>query len=597
MWCFILLEKIGKYRVLRKIGQGGSGSVYLVEDQSIRKKWAMKCISKQDEKQIREIHILKELDHPAIPRIVEQIDDCEYIYVVMDYIKGTTLKEIVEKRKNIPLRTRAEWAIALCDVLQYLHNQKPPILYRDMKPGNVIITGKQEVKLVDFGAARVRTAQEKDTLGTKGYAAPEQYHGEYSIASDVFGMGATMRAMMPGERNRHWNRIIGKATAEEPDKRYANCIFLKKDLEKLLKEVKNQKRLRHVLYMALAGLAVVFTAQFVVEQVWQQRYLQAIQKEQYEDAILLYPEKEEGYLGLLRAHESKGTLQKGIDLVEAYEKEYRTQLPSADRIFEQIAMYYLCGDMEYGNFRPDYEKAVEYFEQIHIYRSELMENYENLAKLLSLPSDCIAWEKVGQTLLRITEQETKDKSEKGAQWRQNIAGIYLTYEKELQKNGEHPLETAQALLSENETLLENLEQTPQVDTMKVQNLQGLAEIYRLQGKRVGKEQEVFYGKSLECYNRLLAMSGQERRKNRYYMSAASLHRLLGQQDQARDCYEAALKKEASLEVYCAYTWMELTECENAVKGRTLYEQLAVLPEAANNANVWAIKARLEEMEQ
>ncbi|MDD3339129.1 MAG: serine/threonine-protein kinase [Lachnospiraceae bacterium] len=592
-----MLGKIGRYRVVRKIGQGGSGSVYLVEDESIRKKWAMKCIPKQDEKQIREIHILKELDHPAIPRIVEQIDDGECIYVVMDYIKGMTLKETVEKRKSIPLRTRVEWAITLCDVLQYLHSQKPPVLYRDMKPGNVIITGKQEVKLVDFGAARVRTVQEKDTLGTKGYAAPEQYRGEYGIASDIFGMGATMRAMMPGERNRHWNRIIGKATAEDPDKRYVNCKFLKRDLERLLKEVKSQKRLRQILYMAMAGLAVVFTAQFVVEQVWQQRYLQAMQKEQYEDAILLYPEKEEGYLGLLRTCESRGTLQKGIDLVVAYEKEYREQLPSADRIFEQIAMYYLCGDVEYGNFQPDYEKAVEYFEQIHTYRSELMENYENLAKLLSLPSDRIAWEKVGQMLLRITEQETKDKSEKGVQWRQNIAGIYLTYEKELQKNEENPLETAQALLLENEHLLENLEQTPQVDTMQVQNLQSLAEIYRLQGKKTGKEQAVFYGKSLECYNRLLATPGQERRRNRYYMSAASLYRLLGQPDQARDCYEAALKKQTSLEVYCAYAWMELTECENAVKARTLYEQLAVLPEAANNANVWAIKARLEEMEQ
>ena len=172
----------GKYKVLNKIGQGGMSVVYLALNERANKTWAIKEIRKdgvQDFATVRqgliaETNILKSLNHKYLPSIVDVIDDKDTFLIVMDYIQGkslnTVLKESLE-HEGLPIFVEdvISWGKQLCDVLYYLHTRPQPIIYRDMKPANVMLKPDGEICVVDFGTARVfKTGNTEDTtcLGT-----------------------------------------------------------------------------------------------------------------------------------------------------------------------------------------------------------------------------------------------------------------------------------------------------------------------------------------------------------------------------------------------------------------------------------------------
>ena len=153
----------GRYEILKEIGHGGMSTVYLAMDKNLNKQWAVKEICKvgNDEHEqavvnslLVEADLMKRLDHPALPRIVAIINTQETICIVMDYIEGETLESILTKYGAQSEETVVEWALQLCDVLSYLHSQKPPIIYRDMKPGNIMLKPEGNLKVFDFGIAR-----------------------------------------------------------------------------------------------------------------------------------------------------------------------------------------------------------------------------------------------------------------------------------------------------------------------------------------------------------------------------------------------------------------------------------------------------------
>ena len=160
-------------------------TVYLAMNEKANKQWAIKEITGKDycdfELDKKEIELMKHLKHPSLPTIVDVIERQGALLIVMDYIEGLQLEDIVleygPQNENIVI----EWAKQLCDVMHYLHTQDPPIIYRDMKPSNVMLRPDGRVMLIDFGAAReYKTNNLKDTvlLGTRGYAAPEQYRSD-----------------------------------------------------------------------------------------------------------------------------------------------------------------------------------------------------------------------------------------------------------------------------------------------------------------------------------------------------------------------------------------------------------------------------------
>ena len=142
---------------------------------------------------------LKTLAHPAIPRILDGFVIDGQAYLVMDYVEGKDLEDVInEARAFLPIPTVYRWAVELCDVLNYLHTRQPqPLVFRDIKPSNIMIDAEKHVKLIDYGIAEVYEAgEEYPALGTDGYAAPEQYEGIVSPLIDMYALGATLHHLL-----------------------------------------------------------------------------------------------------------------------------------------------------------------------------------------------------------------------------------------------------------------------------------------------------------------------------------------------------------------------------------------------------------------
>ena len=205
-----LLE--GRYKIVKILGQGGMGAVYLAEDQRLPTQWAIKemkrdGLSQQELAEAAELfrteaRLLSDLRHRNLPRIVDFFQQDVQLYLVMDFIEGETLETKVLRDGPLPLPFALDLCLQISDVLDYLHTRKEAVIFRDFKPGNVMLTPQNEVKLVDFGIARIfRQDQSTDTraLGTPGYAAPEQYgKGQSDPRTDLYAFGATIHHALTG---------------------------------------------------------------------------------------------------------------------------------------------------------------------------------------------------------------------------------------------------------------------------------------------------------------------------------------------------------------------------------------------------------------
>ncbi|MCD8039145.1 MAG: serine/threonine protein kinase [Lachnospiraceae bacterium] len=251
-----------KYKVLNEIGHGGMSTVYLAINEKANKPWAIKEVRKSvgrsfdilKQSLILETDMLKKLSHKNLPSIVDIIDSDENFLIVMDYIEGSTLEKLVNENGAYPQEDVVSWSIQLCDVLQYLHTQPRPIIYRDMKPSNVMLKSDGSVVLIDFGTAREFKEQKAgDTvcLGTQGYAAPEQFggNGQTDARTDIYCLGATMYHLLTGHNPSkppyelypitRWNpnlssgleKVILKCIQKNPDDRYQSADELRYALE------------------------------------------------------------------------------------------------------------------------------------------------------------------------------------------------------------------------------------------------------------------------------------------------------------------------------------------------------------------------------
>lgn len=174
-----MTEKIfdGKYKIIDVLGEGGMGKVYRVQNTNLGNYWAVKQVSKQTNGSIdllAEPNIMKKLNHPSLPRIFDILEDHDYIYIVLDYVEGISLDKLLLSGRRFSEQQVIEWAKQICDVYNYLHKLKPhPIIYRDMKPSNLMVTPNNDIKVIDFGIAReYKVDSRSDTmyLGTEEYA-------------------------------------------------------------------------------------------------------------------------------------------------------------------------------------------------------------------------------------------------------------------------------------------------------------------------------------------------------------------------------------------------------------------------------------------
>jgi serine/threonine protein kinase len=250
-----------RYKIIKSLGEGAFGVVYMADDTlnpGVRraiKEFARENIPKGKEELIlRENRFLTNLSHPGLPRVTDQFFFEQNYYMVMDYIEGDSLDSLfIMEGEPYDEKRILPWFNQLCDIIDYLHSQDPPIIYRDLKPSNIIITIADEVKLIDFGTARFFNPEKmKDTfiMGTPGFAAPEQYGTDQSDArSDIYAMGATFyflltrRNMESSKFNFPPARSLNPRISPEMEALLTRCMAINpKDRFSSVKEIKNTLR-------------------------------------------------------------------------------------------------------------------------------------------------------------------------------------------------------------------------------------------------------------------------------------------------------------------------------------------------------------------
>lgn len=282
----------GKYKILSVVGRGGMSTVYMAINEKANKTWAIKEVRKDGvvnfaavrQSLVTEANILKRLKHPHLPSIVDVIEDSQTFLIVMDYIEGRSLSDTLKEYGAQPQELVIQWAKQLCDVLGYLHTRTPPIIYRDMKPSNIMLKPDGNIMVFDFGTAReFKAKQMKDTicLGTVGYAAPEQFGGMGSTdaRTDIYCLGATLYHLVTGKNpseppyeirpirqinpalSSGLERIIMKCTQRNPDDRYQSAeelLYALSHYEKIDEEYRKRQKRRLKTFIAAASCAAVF---------------------------------------------------------------------------------------------------------------------------------------------------------------------------------------------------------------------------------------------------------------------------------------------------------------------------------------------------
>jgi len=344
-----------KYEIVKEIAPGGMSTVYLAIDSVLNKTWAVKVVEKKainaaDKAKVNairaEIEIMRKLDHPYIPQIISVDEDENNIFIVMTYIEGQSLNKVLEDNGPQNQYKVIEWAKQICDIFSYLHSFNPPIIYRDMKPSNVMLKPDGKISVLDFGIAReYKEGKIQDTilLGTESFAAPEQYKKEYKRQSDprtdIYTLGATMYVLLTNESpsaakpireidpsfEEGLEQIILKAMAFKMDERYQSAEDMLWDLEHYVEigephRAILKKKMAWFLtpailcvVMALTGTISLFLMSYENNQNYEKmidistatEYEEKINT--YEKAIGIIGSDTRAYMKLLKAYEDNGT--------------------------------------------------------------------------------------------------------------------------------------------------------------------------------------------------------------------------------------------------------------------------------------------------
>lgn len=421
----------GKYKILSEIGHGGMSVVYMAINEKANKTWAIKEVRKdgvmdfEAVKQglIVETELLKKLKHPNLPSIVDVIEDEHTFLIVMDYIEGNPLSKALEEFGAQPQEYVIEWARQLCDVLGYLHSRTPSIIYRDMKPSNIMLKPDGNLTLIDFGTAREfkeKNLADTTCLGTVGYAAPEQFGGmgQTDARTDIYCLGATLYHLVTGYNpseppyeikpirdinpnlSSGLERILLKCVQRNPEDRYQSCAELMYALEHYEEiDDKYRKKQKRKLggFLTAAVLTVVFgVSGIVLNQAAKSKATdnydsileEAAKTADYSQKVKLYADciaipgkagEKEAYLGLIQAfkeNDSSFSVEEQDMLVRQI-KNHRSQLLENPEHYVEICFetgklfwyYYDYGDGS-DNQVTKMKSAVEWFDDVINYAPE-----------------------------------------------------------------------------------------------------------------------------------------------------------------------------------------------------------------------------------
>ena len=324
-----------RYQIVEILKEGGMSIIYLARQKNVG---VLRVIKEMKRKGIRNIEtakrsieeekkILTSLDHPFLPKVIDVVPYEDSSLIIMEYVQGKNLAEVLKDDGVQTQNDVIQWAIDICEVLDYLHNRNPKIIHKDMKPSNIMLkderTGKHDIKLIDFGASKEyeeNTLDISDTVATPGYAAPEQRKRGSIVdeRTDIYGLGATMYHLLTGVKpdkngeniknikkdypslSEHLANIILKCVQDDPNNRYQSV----KELEFALLHPPGKEKKHIILFcfsivlmLFFGGIALWSNASMVNIKLQDYDYMlkNASDTEDYYSTILMAPEKTDAY--------------------------------------------------------------------------------------------------------------------------------------------------------------------------------------------------------------------------------------------------------------------------------------------------------------
>lgn len=646
----------GKYEILKKIGQGGMSIVYVAMDTRLNKQWAIKEIKQNPKQDTRtllkglqmEANILKMVDHPVLPRIVDIINYNGTVFVVMDYIEGRPLSEVLKLEGAQPQEKVIEWAKDLCSALDYLHSMDPPIIYRDMKPSNIMLKPDGKVKLIDFGTAKefdVESLADTTALGTRGYAAPEQFGDargrgihKTDARTDIYSLGATLYHVLTGKNPseppyvikpiRDWDpslssgleKIINKCTMPNPEDRYQSCTELIYDLEhyeELDDAFKRSclKKMRS--FLICAGLTVTFAAVAIGGYIGNERekklnydnlinegYADVVQGD-YEGAAGLYVDaitqvdgsRNEAYLDLLDLYINyMNDAETGLSRVTYYIDQQYDSIDKDQKLLLTVAM-------DYFDVLKDYKSSAYYFNMLDQKEHPEAVYYSTIA--LAMGELNVDYESLTFNLKNF--ESTNDASTISINKLMNYRLLCIVYARSLQQMGDAADRLIEAANKGLAVLEVYDDDSVKAEYYTIYN-QYLALAYERLGQKYIEEDPQLsqenYEKALECCDFILGMvtagDGKtvgsitdEKLREAKYCQKAEIYEMLQEYDKADEVYIQAEEEfgRTSIAVYaghlsllCKMEELKTTDVEKWDYNRLhkLYDQGQQVPEIQND---------------
>ena len=645
----------GKYKILNKIGQGGMSVVYLAMNEKANKQWAIKEMRKEKNKNyeimkqslITETNLLKELKHPYLPSIADIIENDDTIIIVMDYVEGRPLSDILSEEGVIEEDKVADYAIQLCDVLDYLHSQNPPIIYRDLKPANIMLRPDGKITLIDFGTARkynYDSVSDTTCLGTIGYAAPEQFAGETlrqtDARTDIYNLGATMYHLLTGVNPseppyelypiRRWDerlsngleKIILRATRKDPDKRFNDCKEMSYALQHFRdlddSYIATQKKKIYLFAVSLI-LSFTFFSMAIVVNGMEKREISKVYNNYlseaalkiasagsenvvdsdilklFRDAINISPNSTEAYIRMLDYYCDLGQTRNGLMAISAMIASGTGDLGNNDDLMMRMGQIYFLGNSKDTEFNIDYGTAARYFDKVNIKKYPQAKYYSSLARSLSeIGTD---WNIIVKDMKNVDEYlNTEVNEEEKAEIYITLSKIYRANAFAIQKVGEKPFDKAMELLNKAGEILNSSYIDKDLKEKYLPELYfGFADAYyrRANIEPDEKESRNDLYEAVSYYERYLIFATPEQTvlfKNR----VGDIYRVLGEYKRAAEEYEDIIEKyPEDATAYISLATMLLIDMKDVNTSAMIYMKAGELPDIEFNSNFVSLKNKLK----
>lgn len=633
-----------KYMLIEAIGKGGFGEVYLSVDVRLGKEWAVKRLLHQDADGLHEAAMLKELDYPTLPRVVDLVKEKDGVYLVMDYLRGRSLGDMLRQGQRFTQEETMEIGIRLAETLEYLHGKNPPILYRDMKPDNILLTDEGQIKLVDFGIACLDAGGIKIPGGTRGYAAPEQFDGRCDLTTDLYGLGRTLKILSKGKGSPGFRHIIRKCTRRLKQKRYQSADQVRVCLQQIYENKRQNQKLMGWVLGCLGILLAAGAVYTIATEANQQRYYSLLkdasqleeQPQSLEQAVGLYkeaceicPEKEAAFLKFLDISLATEQTQKAVDWLNYAREYYPSETAEHKEVRERLALLYFCGNALDLKFNRDYEKAFQLFQHLaDEYQEDAREGKgeqnvkevpkgelniwalaASLAESLGKFGSEIDWMEIKEALDLLKTFGERMFDQKNPEYAFELymicGSIYLTDAAYLESESFNPYREGISCYEKADEVAEAAKLDP---GLKLEVLERLASACYLTavletqseveetGNNIMTIREEDLDKSISYGNQLLQITASVDLRQRILLREASARKLQGKQEEARLCYEEYLQQYPEhVEGLCAYAEF-LMENKEQEKARLILEQAALTPEVEKNRNYQILMERLEGLE-